>query len=92
MTPEELQQLKRDVESLKEWKRQRELVQLTHPVDDTSKNNIGAVIDEGTGTTALTQTYTDSNNDTHTGPKAYADTEILRIGGKRMEIPVIAYL
>jgi hypothetical protein len=86
----ELDILKQQVSELLEWKRQKELQQISFPLDDTSKNILGVVVGEGNGATALTQVYTDSNTDTHTGPKAYVDTIILKVGAIRYEIPYIA--
>ena len=92
MNPEQLQQILSRLTVLEEYVRQRKLVQLPAPVDDISKNNIGAASDEGTGTTALTDTIALSGGAENIDvPKAYADTEIIVIGGKRMEIPVISY-
>lgn len=45
----ELEQLKRDVEELKAWKLSKETQQLSYPVDDASKNSLGALVDRGTG-------------------------------------------
>lgn len=50
MTPEQLSQLN----ELLEWKKQKETQQLSLPVDDASKNALGALIDTGLGASGNT--------------------------------------
>jgi hypothetical protein len=47
MTPEELSQLKREVEEMKRWKQQKELQQLSFPLDDSSRNILRTFIKTG---------------------------------------------
>jgi len=88
MTPEQARKL----DELYEWMQQKKIQQIDHPLDDASRNVLGAVTDEGTGSTALTDSINLTGNvQTITVPKAYADTQIIKIGSTRMEIPVISY-
>lgn len=82
--------LKKQVEELMEWKRQRESQQITIPLDLASRAVIGGAQDAGAGSAALTQsvdvTSTPSSIDV---PSAYAGTRIINIDGVRYEIPYI---
>lgn len=86
----EIELLKQQIAQLMEWKRQKELQQISFPLDDASRNNLGVIASGGEGSTTKTQTYTDSAMDTHTGPKAYLGTIILKVGATNYEIPYIA--
>jgi len=52
MTPEEREEfnlMKSSVEALLEWKLQKTDQQITYPIDEASKNTLGALTVEGTG-------------------------------------------
>lgn len=76
------------------WMEEKKTQQISFPLDEASKNTVfdGTPIgdDLGNGATALTQVYTDSNSDTHTGPKAYADTRLIKIGTVTIEVPYLS--
>ena len=80
MTPEEKTQLNQ----VFEWMQQRKVQQLSYPVDDASRNSLGAAIVTGAGTTALTQTLASTPGAV---PKAYARTFILVSNGMQYEVP-----
>jgi len=90
MTPEEKTMLQEVFNYIQERKRQ----QISFPLDEASRNTVfdGSLIgdDLGNGSTALTQVYTDSNSDTHTGPKAYTDTRLIKIGTVTIEVPYLS--
>lgn len=83
MTPDQLQML----QELYAWMQEKKNQQLSCPVDDASRNALGAVVVTGAGSTAKTQVYTDSHGDTVTAPKAYAQTFILVSNGIQYEVP-----
>ncbi len=88
----EIALLKAQVAELLEWKRSRQLQQIAYPLDDQSKNIVGAVTYEGTGSTALTDSINLTGAaETINVPKAYADTILVVIGDTRVEIPVISF-
>lgn len=87
---DQINQLEGLVADLMEWKRQRETQQLSYPVDDASRNALGAAFKIGLGSTTKTQVYTDSHGDTLTGPKAYLGTVIFLADGTQYEIPYLA--
>lgn len=95
MTPEErIKELEGQVASLMQFMQDKKRQQISLPLDEASKNVVfdGAPIgdDLGNGATALTQVYTDSNSDTHTGPKAYVDTRLIKIGTATIEVPYLS--
>jgi spore coat protein U-like protein len=85
MTPQEKQML----QEIYEWMQEKKKQQISYPLDDASRNALGVLSVTGNGASALTQVYTDSNTDTHTGPKAYADTLIVVFEGAQYEIPYL---
>lgn len=86
MTPQQEQKLN----EVYEWVQQRKRQQIVLPLDDPSRTIIGGFQDEGAGSTSLTQQYTDSRGDTHTGPKAYAGTRLWLADGTRYEVPYLS--
>lgn len=85
MTPEQARKL----EEVYQWVQDRKVIQLTTPVDDISKANLGALTYVSSGLTTKTQVYTDTNGDTLTGPKAYVKTLVVSAGGILYELPSI---
>lgn len=74
------------------WMLSKKLQQLAYPLDDQSKNIVGAVNYEGTGSTALTQTLNLSGAaESINVPAPYADTILVVIGDTRVELPVISF-
>lgn len=95
MSPEQFEQFQEmihKVDELYEFMMQKKEQQISLPLDDASRNILGGVAYDGGGSTTKTQIYTDSNSDTHTGPKAYAGTILLLVDGVRYEVPYIATL
>lgn len=93
MTPEKQQELLKSVESLKaqvnvllEWKSEREVQQLTLPVDDASRAALRAITGVGPGSTTKTQVI-DTSGATAIVPAAYVQTVVVEIGGSQYEIP-----
>lgn len=86
MTPEQQNML----EEVFNWMQQKKVQQISFPLDDASRNASGFASRVGQGSTTKTQTYTDSNGDTLTGPKAYLGTVIFLADGTQYEIPYIA--
>ena len=90
----QIRQLNNQLRVLQDFIEQKKRQQISFPIDETSKNIIfdGSLIgdDLGNGSTALTQVYTDSNSDTHTGPKAYVDTRLIKIGTVTIEVPYLS--
>lgn len=83
-TPEQLQELW-------EWYQARKVQQLSLPVDDASRNALGAAVGVGPGSTATSQSVNISTTPMSISvPAAYAGTEILVINGVQREIPYIA--
>lgn len=85
MTPEEKQMLT----ELYNWMKQRQVQQLSLPVDDASRNALGAIVSSSGAQSTLTQSYTDSNGDSVTAPKAYAGTIFVLKDGTTYEIPYL---
>lgn len=83
MTPDEKQMLT----ELYQWMKEKKIQQLSLPVDDASKNALGASIVTGSGSTAKTQVYTTGLGDTVTAPKAYAQTFVMVANGVIYEVP-----
>lgn len=88
MNPEQLQKFN----EMYSWFQERKQQQLSYPVDDASKNALGAGVVTGLGSTALTQVYVDSNSDTVTAPKEYAGTVVIVANGVQYEVPYLAIL
>lgn len=82
MSPEQEAKLN----ELYEWMLAKKKQQISKPIDDASLNNIlerltSVTSDGGTSTANLTQVYTDSGTDTHTGPKQPAGKVNIIING-----------
>lgn len=85
---DELQQLKEQVAELMEWKQQREVVQLSYPVDDTSRQNLRAITTSGSGSHPLTQNITvPVGGSSFNVPAAFTGTIFLETSDGRKEIP-----
>lgn len=91
---ERVKQLESQVQMLLRFVEEKKRQQISYPLDEASRYALFGsrlvVGDGGNGGTALTQVYTDSNSDTHTGPKAYADTRLLKVGGVTIEVPYLS--
>lgn len=86
MKPEERQMLM----ELYTWMQQRKQQQITGPLDDASKNSLGALLDYGAGSTALTQSI-DTSGSSATVPAAFTASRIINLGnGSTIEVPIIA--
>ncbi len=81
MTPDQ----ERKLDELYEWMQERKRQAISYPIDDASLNTIlerlATITISGTSAASLTQTYTDSGLDTHTGPKAYNGRLIIVANG-----------
>ena len=83
-TPEQLQEMW-------EWYQARKEQQLAYPVDEASKNALGAGVLLGPGSTARTQNIViGSGGGSAAVPAAYAGTLLVVFEGARYEIPYIA--
>ena len=91
---EELQQLKKQVAELLEWRADREKQQIAFPVDEITRTilSIPNISAAGLGPTNLTQIYsvTGGGGGTVTATRAYVDTILLYIDGITYEIPFVA--
>lgn len=86
-----VQSFKSKLDELYEWMQARKEQQISYPLDDISMQIlVSSVIGLGAGSTALTQTYTDSRGDTVIAPKAYAGSRIIKINGTKYEFGYIA--
>lgn len=101
MTPEEqikkltgdVERLQGDVRTLLAFMQGKKLQQISLPLDDQSRIIIGGVVDDGAGSSALTENRNLSGNpETITVPKAYTATRLIILDGTRYEIPIIAIL
>ncbi len=85
-----LDMLEEDMQVFTEWKKAREIQQLTNPVDAASINSLGAAVSVGPGSIAKIQSIVvGSTPATISVPAAYIGTEILLINGALREIPYI---
>lgn len=82
MTPEEKQMLNELYQRMQE----RKVQQLALPVDDASRNALGAAISTGTGSSAKTQVI-DTSGASAIVPAAYVQTFILVVNGVQYEVP-----
>lgn len=90
MNPE-IEQLKRQLQELLEWKASRERQQISFPLDLASKNSLGVPTSVGAGSSSLTQSVAVSSTPTNIDvPAAYAGSIIISIEGVSYEIPYIA--
>lgn len=90
---QEIQQLRKEVKELQEWKRSRERQQITFPLDIASKTALGAPYGEGSGSATLTQSISLTGNPQSISvPAAYNDTLILVVDGVKYEIPYLAII
>lgn len=84
MTPEQTQMLN----ELYQWMKERRVQQLSYPVDDASKNSIGAAVYVSPGSTLKTQSVAVSSTPTNiTVPAAYVQTVVITLEGVQYEIP-----
>lgn len=83
MTPE----LEQMVRELYAWMQERKRQQISYPLDEASRNSLGAPVYRGAGAATLTQVAVDSNGDTVTVPAAYARSLILEVDGAQFEVP-----
>lgn len=85
MTPEQLAQF----QEMYQWFQQRKVQQLSLPVDDASRNALGAIVASSGAQSTLTQDYTTSDAATVTAPKAYAGTIFILKDGTTYEVPYL---
>jgi len=84
MTPEQARKL----EEVYQWVQDRKVIQLTTPVDDISKANIGALVYVSPGSTTKTQSVAVSSTPTNINvPAAYAKTVVVSLNGVQYELP-----
>jgi len=84
MTPEERNMLN----ELYQWMKDRDKTQITNPLDDVSKSNLGALIYVSPGSTTKTQSVAVSSTPSNiTVPAAYAKTVVVTLNGVQYEIP-----
>lgn len=84
MTTEERQMLK----EVYQWVQDRKVIQLTTPVDDISKANLGALTYVSAGSTTKTQTVAVSSTPSNISvPAAYIKTVVVTINGVQYELP-----
>lgn len=86
---ERLQQLEREIAELRAWRQLREQQQISYPLDDASRNTIGAVSGAGPGSSTLTQTINTAGA-TASVPAAYAGSIIIAVEGGQYEIPYLS--
>lgn len=87
---ERIKQLENQIAELIEWKRQREIQQISAPLDEASKNNLQSPTLVGAGSSSTTQNKNLSGDpQTITVPAAYAGTIVLNINGVQYEIPYL---
>lgn len=73
-----------------EWVQQRKAQQIQAPLDDASKNTLGAATDGGAGSSDLTQSVSVSGDpESITVPAAFAGSRIIELGGSTFEIPYL---
>lgn len=86
----ELEQLKAEVAELKKWREERRVQQISYPIDESSRNALGAPSYVGPGSSDLTDTVNIGATPTSIQvPSAYAGTVIIRINGTSYEIPYL---
>lgn len=89
MTPQQEQKLN----EIYDWMLQKKQQQVSYPIDDASLQTIlerlTTLTTSGTSATSLTQVYTDSATNTHTGPKAYAGRLLIVSGSTTYEVPYL---
>ena len=84
MTPEQARKL----EEVYQWVQDRKVIQLTTPVDDISKANIGALVYVSPGSTTKTQSVAVSSTPSNISvPAAYIKTVVVTINGVQYELP-----
>lgn len=78
------------IDDLAKWKEDRIRQQITSPLDDVSKANIGAAVGHGAGSVALTQSVSVPTAPTTISvPAAYAGTRVIEIEGQQYTIPYL---
>lgn len=85
---DDLQRLQEQVAELMAWKAARMVIQLSYPVDDTSRLNLRAITTSGFGSHAKTQTITvPAGGSSFNVPAAITGTILLETSNGRFEIP-----
>lgn len=86
MTPEQ----QRQFAEMYAWFKQRQVQQISFPVDEASRNALGVVTRSGPGSSTKTQSVLVSGTPSSiTVPAAYAGTIILLADGVPFEIPYL---
>jgi len=85
---EQLIQLQIQVAELLAWKEGKDVQQISFPLDDASRNSLGVLTVEGTGSATLTQVIVTSGP-TATVPAAYTGSIVLNVEGEFVTIPTI---
>lgn len=81
---------KRKLDELYAWMKARKVQQLSKPVDDASKNVLGAAFRRGNGSHDLTDTITiGAGGGSASVPAAYSGTVIFLADGITFEIPYL---
>lgn len=86
---ERIKKLERQVQELLDYKAERIRQQLFFPVDDASKRVLGAVVNNGDGSSTKTQVVSTSGA-TATVPAPYLGTKLFLVDGSYKEFPYIA--
>lgn len=86
MTPEERNMLN----EVYQWIQDRKTIQITTPLDDVSKANLGTMTYISPGSTTKTQSVAVSSTPTNiTVPAAYVKTVVVTLDGVQYEFPSI---
>lgn len=86
-------QLQAQVAELMAWKVAHEIQQITFPLDDASKNTLGAYQRIGLGTTAPTRSITiGAGGGSATVPTNPVGSIIIQAEGERAEVPVLSFV
>lgn len=87
---EQIARLEQQVRQLLDWMAAKKQQQISRPLDDASRNNIGALYASSGTSKALTQSKSISSTPTSISvPAAYAGTVFIAIDGKVREIPYL---
>lgn len=87
---EQLTRLEQQVKQLLDWMAAKKQQQISRPLDDASRNNIGALYASSGTSKSLTQSVDiDDTPSSIEVPTAYAGTVFVLIDGKVREIPYL---